>query len=213
MLVMAGLGGGTVAEAQGAAQARTDARPLTLVAFGDSLTAGYGLPQIAAFPAVLEKTLKARGYNVVVANAGVSGDTASGGLDRLDWSVADGTQGAIVEFGANDMLRGVDPAVTEAALDAIVMKLKARGIAVMLAGMRASPNLGPEYQARFDNLFRRIADRHGLVLYPFFLDGVAARRDLNQPDGLHPTAEGVRAIVDRILPTVEAFIATVGSKG
>jgi acyl-CoA thioesterase-1 len=186
--------------------------PIRLVAFGDSLTAGYGLPQEAAFPAVLEKALKARGYSVEITNAGVSGDTASAGLDRLDWSVPDGVDGVIVELGANDMLRGVDPAVPRRAIATIVERLKARGIPVMLAGMYASRNLGPDYIQKFDGLYQDIANRHGLVLYPFFLDGVAGERSLNLQDGIHPTAKGVEIIVARILPTVEKFLATLSQR-
>ncbi|WP_134500920.1 arylesterase [Microvirga pakistanensis] len=182
-------------------------RTLRLVALGDSLTAGYGLPQEAAFPAVLERALKAKGYRVEIANAGVSGDTSSGGLDRLDWSVPDGTDGVIVELGANDMLRGLDPAVTRRSLETIVERLKARNIPVMLAGMYASRNLGADYIRKFDILYSDIAKRHDLVLYPFFLDGVAGERSLNLPDGLHPTVKGVEIIVERILPSVEAFLA------
>jgi acyl-CoA thioesterase-1 len=182
-------------------------RPLKLVALGDSLTAGYGLPQAAAFPTVLESALASRGYRVEVANAGVSGDTSSGGLDRLDWSVPDGTDGVIVELGANDMLRGVDPDTTRKALDTIITRLKARNIPVMLAGMYAARNLGPDYVQRFDAIYPDLAKQYGLVLYPFFLDGVAGQTSLALPDGLHPTAEGVRIIVERILPSVESFIA------
>jgi acyl-CoA thioesterase I len=187
-------------------------RPLRLVALGDSLTAGYGLPQEAAFPAVLERALKAKGYRVEIANAGVSGDTSSGGLDRLDWSVPDGTDGVIVELGANDMLRGLDPAVTRRAVGAIVERLKARNIPVMLAGIYASRNLGPDYVQKFDSLYPDIAKRHDLVLYPFFLDGVAGERSLNLPDGLHPTAKGVEIIVGRILPTVESFLGRLSNR-
>jgi acyl-CoA thioesterase-1 len=187
-------------------------QPLRLVALGDSLTAGYGLPQEAAFPAVLERALKAKGYRVEIANAGVSGDTSSGGLDRLDWSVPDGTDGVIVELGANDMLRGLDPAVPRRAIGAIVERLKARNIPVMLAGMYASRNLGPDYVQKFDSLYPDIAKRHDLVLYPFFLDGVAGERSLNLPDGLHPTAKGVEIIVERILPTVESFIGRLSNR-
>lgn len=186
--------------------ANAQAKPLDIVALGDSLTAGLGLSQQAAFPAVLERALRTKGYNVTIANAGVSGDTASGGLDRLDWSVPDGTEAVIVELGANDMLRGTDPAVTERALDGLISRLKQRGIAVMLAGMQASPNLGPDYRERFDAIYPRLAKKHRLVLYPFFLEGVASVGGLNQPDGLHPSANGVTTIVERILPTVERFI-------
>lgn len=182
-------------------------QPIRLVALGDSLTAGYGLPANAAFPAVLERALQAKGRRVEIANAGVSGDTASGGLDRLDWSVPDGTDGVIVELGANDMLRGLDPAVTRKAIETIVERLKARNIPVMLAGMYASRNLGEDYVRRFEALYREIAEKHGLVLYPFFLDGIAGERALNLPDGLHPTAKGVEVIVERILPTVETFLS------
>ncbi|UHC18286.1 arylesterase [Methylobacterium currus] len=181
-------------------------RPLTLVALGDSLTAGYGLPADAAFPVQLEAALKAKGQAVTVANAGVSGDTTTGGLDRVEWSVPDGTDGVILELGANDMLRGTDPAVTEKALDAIIAKLKARGIPVLLAGMRAAPNLGPDYGKRFDAIYPKLAERYGLILYPFFLDGVAGDRSLTLADGLHPTRAGVTRVVAGILPSVEAFL-------
>jgi acyl-CoA thioesterase I len=185
---------------------RAEQRTLNLVALGDSLTAGYGLPADAAFPVQLEAALRAKGHAVTVANAGVSGDTATGGLDRVEWSVPDGTDGVVLELGANDMLRGTDPAVTEKALDAIVAKLKARGIPVLLAGMRAAPNLGPDYVKRFDALYPRLAERHGLILYPFFLDGIAGDRGLNLADGLHPTRAGVARVVAGILPTVETFL-------
>lgn len=187
-------------------------RPLRLVALGDSLSAGYGLPANAAFPAVLEKQLRAAGLAVEVANAGVSGDTSQGGLERLDWSVPNGTDGVILELGANDALRGVDPAVTEKALDTIITRLKARDIPVLLTGMYAPRNLGEAYYSRFDAIYPRLAQKHGLVLYPFFLDGVAGDRRLNQPDLLHPTAEGIGVIVQSILPTVRRFIATLPAK-
>lgn len=188
-------------------------RPLRIVALGDSLTAGYGLPQPAAFPTVLQAALAAKGESVEIANAGVSGDTSSGGLARLDWSVPDGTDGVIVELGANDMLRGVDPAVTRKALDTIVARLTARGIPVMLAGMRAAPNLGAAYVRSFESIFPDLAGRYDLVLYPFFLDGVAGELpSLSLPDGLHPSASGVRVIVERIFPTVETFLARVRAK-
>ncbi|HYF54944.1 MAG TPA: arylesterase [Salinarimonas sp.] len=184
-------------------------RPLKIVALGDSLTAGYGLPADAAFPVVLEAALRARGHAVEIVNAGVSGDTASGGLERLDWSVPEGTDAVILELGANDMLRGLDPAQTKKTLDTVIRRLKERNVAVLLAGMYASRNLGPDYVARFDALYPDLAKAHDLVLYPFFLDGVAGERRLNLPDGLHPTADGVRVIVERILPTVERFLAGV----
>lgn len=184
-------------------------RPLKLVALGDSLSAGYNLPGSAAFPTALEKALRDKGISVEIANAGVSGDTSQGGLERLDWSVPEGTDGVILELGANDALRGVDPALTEQSLDAIVTRLKARGISVLLAGMYAPRSNGPDYVARFDAIFPRLAEKHGLILYPFFLDGIAGDRVLNQPDMLHPTAEGVHVIVQRILPTVERFLASL----
>ena len=192
--------------------ARALDRTLRLVALGDSLTAGYGLPAEAAFPVVLEKALRARGHAVMVANAGVSGDTTTGGLDRLDWSVPDGTDGVILELGANDMLRGTDPAVPAKNLAVIVARLKARGIPVLLAGMFASRNLGAEYVKRFDAIYPELARREDLILYPFFLDGVAGERGLNQGDGLHPLAKGVETIVQRILPTVETFLGRLKAK-
>ena len=182
-------------------------RPVRIVILGDSLTAGRGLPADSTFPAKLEHALKARGIAVEIANAGVSGDTAVGGLARLDWSVPEGTDAVIVELGANDMLRGIDPKNTRRALEEIVRRLSARRIAVLLAGMRAAPNLGPDYARDFEAIYPELAARHGVLLYPFFLAGVAAEPKLNQGDGLHPTAAGVDAIVARILPQVEELIA------
>jgi acyl-CoA thioesterase-1 len=170
------------------------------------LSAGLGLAGHEAFPARLQKTLKDKDIAVDMTNAGVSGDTASGGRDRLDWSVADGTEAVIVELGANDALRGLDPAITRAALMEIVTRLKARGIAVMLCGMLAPPNYGSDYAARFNTIYPDLAKQFGVPLYPFFLDGVATDAKLNQADGLHPTAAGVDIIVARMLPTVEAFL-------
>ena len=193
-------------------RAQAPERPLRLVVLGDSLSAGYGLPASAAFPNVLERALRARGHKVEIANAGVSGDTSTGGLERLDWSVPDGTDGVIVELGANDMLRGLDPSLTRQSIGAIVERLRARNIPVMLAGMYASRNLGPDYVQKFDSLYPDIAKKHDLVLYPFFLDGVAGERSLNLPDGLHPTAKGVEIIVERILPTVESFLGRLSNR-
>nr|WP_249688740.1 arylesterase [Microvirga sp. 3-52] len=192
--------------------AHAQSKSIRLVALGDSLSAGYNLPQEAAFPVALERALKAKGYKVEVANAGVSGDTSSGGLDRLDWSVPDGTDGVILELGANDMLRGLDPAGTRRNIEAIVERLKSRNIPVLLAGMYASRNLGPDYVQKFDSIYPDIAKKHDLVLYPFFLDGVAGDRSLNLPDGLHPTAKGVEIIVERILPSVESFLARLSQR-
>jgi len=192
--------------------AQSQGQPIRLVALGDSLSAGYNLPQEAAFPVALERALKAKGYKVEIVNAGVSGDTSSGGLDRLDWSVPDGTDGVILELGANDMLRGLDPAGTRKNVEAIVERLKSRNIPVMLAGMYASRNLGPDYVQKFDSIYPDIAKKHDLVLYPFFLDGVAGDRSLNLPDGMHPTAKGVEIIVERILPSVESFLARLSQR-
>lgn len=181
--------------------------PLKIVAFGDSLTAGYGLPVQDAFPAKLQAALRAKGHNVEIENAGVSGDTASGGLSRLDWSIPDGTDGVIVELGANDMLRGVDPKVTRQALDDVLAKLKLRKIPVLLAGMRAAPNMGGEYARAFEPIFTDLAAKYDVVFYPFFLDGVAAQPKLALRDGVHPNAAGVDTIVNGILPKAEELIA------
>jgi acyl-CoA thioesterase-1 len=183
--------------------------PVRIVMLGDSLSAGLGLPAAAAFPAQLEKALKDKGLNVAINNAGVSGDTASGGLDRLDWSVPVGTQGVILELGANDALRGIDPKVTRAALEEILKRLKTRDVAVLLCGMVAPPNYGAEYATKFNAIFPDLAKKYEVPLYPFFLDGVAANTKLNQADGMHPTAAGIAVIVERILPTVEVFLGTI----
>jgi acyl-CoA thioesterase I len=186
--------------------------PVRIVALGDSLTAGLGLPANAAFPARLEQALRAKGIAVEISNAGVSGDTAAGGLARLDWSVPEGTDAVIVELGANDTLRGIDPKVTRQALEEIVRRLRGRGIAVLLAGMRAAPNLGADYARDFEAIYSDLAARNDLLLYPFFLDGVATDAKLNQRDGLHPTAAGVDAIVARILPKAEELVARARGK-
>jgi acyl-CoA thioesterase-1 len=181
--------------------------PVRIVALGDSLTAGYRLPADAAFPARLEKALQAKGINATVANAGVSGDTASDGLARLDWSVPDGTDAVILELGANDALRGLDPALTRKALAAILDRLRQRHIPVLLCGMLAPRNLGGDYVRRFDAIYPELAKSADALLYPFFLDGVATDPKLNQGDGLHPTAGGVDVIVARILPKVQELVA------
>ncbi|HLH10500.1 MAG TPA: arylesterase [Methylovirgula sp.] len=185
------------------------ARSLKLVAFGDSLTAGYNLPADAAFPAVLEKALRHDGYDVSIVNAGVSGNTAADGLARLDWSVQEGTDGVILELGANDMLRGLPPARTEEVLGEILTKLRARHIKVLLAGMLASPSLGADYVKAFDAIYPKLAAQYDVPLYPFFLKGVAGQHGLLLSDGMHPNAAGVRAIVGAILPTVETFLKTM----
>jgi acyl-CoA thioesterase-1 len=185
------------------------AKPIKIVAFGDSLTAGLGLPANQSFPARLQKALESKGIKVDMINAGVSGDTATGGRDRLDWSIPEGTDAVILELGANDAMRGTDPNVTRAALSDILTRLKARKIAVLLCGMLAPPNYGADYAARFNAVYPELAKQFGVPLYPFFLDGVAAEAKLNQADGIHPTAEGVDIIVRNILPTVQAFLGTI----
>ncbi|WP_343037816.1 arylesterase [Ancylobacter pratisalsi] len=185
------------------------AAPLRLVAFGDSLTAGYGLPANQAFPAQLQAALKAKGHDVVIENAGVSGDTSSAGLARIDWSIPEGTDGVILELGANDALRGIDPSITETSLSGMLARLKERGIPVLLAGMVAPPNLGRDYAERFNPIYPRLARQYDVPLYPFFLDGVAGQAGLNQADSVHPTGEGVKEIVARMLPVVEAWLATL----
>ena len=183
------------------------AEPVRILALGDSLTAGYGLARPASFPARLAKALNAGGRAVEVINAGVSGDTTAGGLARLEWALADGPDAVILELGANDGLRGLEPASTFANLDAILTRLAAAGVAVLLTGMKAPPNLGDEYGAEFAAIFPMLAKKHGVALYPFFLDGVAARPELNQADGIHPNPLGVNVIVERIVPHVKALIA------
>ena len=191
------------------ATASRETMPVKMVVLGDSLSAGFGLSGPAAFPARLQKALYSKGIAVDMINAGVSGDTSSGGRDRLDWSVPDGTNAVILELGANDALRGVDPKVTRSALTDILTRLKARGIAVLLCGMLAPPNYGVEYSANFNAIYPDLAKQFGVPLYPFFLEGVATEEKLNQPDGLHPTAEGIDVIVKNILPTVEAFLGAI----
>jgi acyl-CoA thioesterase-1 len=178
-----------------------------LLVLGDSLTAGYGLPQAQAFPARLEAALLAQGVDVNVIDAGVSGDTTAGGLARLDWAIGNPPAGyAIVELGANDGLRGLSPAAMEQNLDAILTRLKAKSVRVLLAGMRAPPNLGRDYATEYEAVFPRLARKHDAVFYPFFLEGIAADATLNQGDGLHPNAAGVEAIVHRILPSVRQLL-------
>jgi acyl-CoA thioesterase-1 len=185
------------------------AEPVKLVGFGDSLMAGYQLPAGDAFPVKLEAALRAKGHEVEIANAGVSGDTTSGGLARLDWSVPDGTQGVILELGANDALRGVAPEETEKNLDTMLTRLKERGIPVLLAGMLAPPNMGPEYGERFNAIYQKLADKHGVPLYPFFLESVVTKADLQLEDGMHPNARGVDAMVQAMLPAVENFLTSI----
>ena len=189
------------------------AEPVALVGFGDSLMAGYQLPAEDAFPVQLEKALREKGVEVAIVNAGVSGDTTSGGLARLDWSVPDGTKGVILELGANDALRGIPPEQTEQNLDRMVSGLKERGIAVLLVGMLAPPNMGGEYGERFNAMYERLAEKHQVPLYPFFLDGVVTHADLQLEDGMHPNGKGVAVMVERMLPTVERFLKSLGESG
>ncbi|HXV23732.1 MAG TPA: arylesterase [Alphaproteobacteria bacterium] len=180
------------------------AEPLRILAFGDSLTAGFGLPSGQGFARQLEEALAEKGIAAEVIDAGVSGDTTAGGLARLDWSLADRPDLVILELGANDMLRGIDPAETRANLDEMLSRLRAAETRILLAGMRAAPNLGADYGGAFERIYGELAAKHGVPLYPFFLEGVAADPKFNLPDGLHPNAAGVAEIVRRILPHVIA---------
>ncbi|MEE8333225.1 MAG: arylesterase [Alphaproteobacteria bacterium] len=182
------------------------AGPVRILVLGDSLAAGYGLRASAAFPARLEARLRADGFDVVAINAGVSGDTSAGGRSRLDWSLADRPDIVIVELGANDALRGLDPAMTRRNLDAILTRLTAAGVGVLLTGMYAPPNYGREYEKKFKAVYPALAEKHGVLFYPFFLDGVATVAALNQPDGVHPNERGVRVIVDLIAPYVVRWL-------
>lgn len=188
------------------------AQTLRILAFGDSLTAGLGLDPGEAFPARLEAALEARGHDIVIVNAGVSGDTSSAGAERLDWALDGKIDAVILELGANDALRGIDPQQTELALDGILTELKKRKLPVLFVGMLAPRNLGPDFGKKFDALFPRLAQKHGVLFYPFFLDGVAAEPALNQPDGLHPNSKGVDMIVSRILPITEDLLKQASSK-
>jgi acyl-CoA thioesterase-1 len=185
------------------------ARTIRLVVLGDSLTAGLGLPPGKAFPDRLQAALRARDWDVEVLNAGVSGDTAADGLQRYDWAVPADADALIVELGANDMLRGLKPEATKKALAMILDKAHAARLPTLIAGMRAGPNLGDEYDRTFDAIYPSLAKAYDVVLYPFFLNGVAGDPKLNQPDGMHPTAEGVEIIVERIAPSVEEILKQV----
>lgn len=184
----------------------------TIVVLGDSLVAGYGLQPGEDWPARMQAALADSGVNVEMVNAGQSGDTSSGGLSRLDWSIPDGTDGVIIELGANDALRGIPVELTAANIDAMIVRLKERGIPVMLMGMRAPPNMGPEYATAFDAIYAEAAERHSVPLYPFFLDGVAAEPSLNLSDGMHPNAAGIDEMVRRTLPAVSRFAASLGGE-
>lgn len=189
------------------------AEPFSLVGFGDSLMAGYQLPAADAFPARLEKALREKGHDVTIANAGVSGDTTSGGLARIDWSVPDGTKGVILELGANDALRGIAPEESRKNLIAMIEKLKSRGIAMLLVGMMAPPNMGADYAARFNPVYPELAKTYGLELYPFFLDGVVEDAKLKIEDGMHPNGDGVGVMVERFLPSAERFLQSIATGG
>lgn len=180
--------------------------PVEIVALGDSLMAGYNLAAGEGFTEQLAIALKDKGIEAEVVNAAVSGDTTSGGRERLDWSVPESADIVILELGANDMLRGIEPAITRQNLDHMIVKLKRKGVGIILAGMRAAPSMGPEFQAAFDPIYAELAAAHGIVLYPFFLDGVAAQPDLLLADGMHPNARGVAVMVKHILPVVEDAI-------
>jgi acyl-CoA thioesterase-1 len=187
-------------------------KPVRIVAFGDSLTAGLGLPPSEAFPAQLEKALKAKGHDVQIANAGVSGDTTAAGLERFDWAIPDDTEAVILELGANDALRGMDPNIARANLDKILTRLHDKNIEVLLTGMLAPKNWGAPYEDEFNVIYKDLAAKYGAILYPFFLEGVAVKADLNQSDGLHPTGKGVGVIVERIMPSVEQLISRVDAR-
>jgi acyl-CoA thioesterase I len=188
------------------AMSAADAATVKILALGTSLTQGLGVPPGLDLIAVLETRLKASGLDVKFINAGVSGDTSAGGLARLDWSLADRPQAAIIELGSNDALRGQAPAETEKNLAAILTRLKSAHVAVLLTGMKAPRNLGPEYDAQFDAIYPRLAKRFDVLFYPFILDGVAADPKLNQADGIHPNPAGVKIIADRMLPYVKRLV-------
>jgi acyl-CoA thioesterase I len=188
------------------------AKSITLLALGDSLTSGLGLEASEAFPAKLEAALKSRYPGLKIINGGVSGDTAADGLARLDWVLTDEVGGLIVELGANDALRGLDVSQTETALNAIMVKAQLRNLPVLILGMKAPPNMGPDYVARFDGLYPRLAAKYQALFYPFYLDGVAANASLNQADGIHPNGQGVDVIVSKVMPSVEELIGKVGVK-
>jgi len=193
---------------------RIEAEPRNalIVAFGDSLTAGLGLKQNEAFPAQLEAALKARGTEVTVVNAGVSGDTAAAALARLDWALPDGAGAMIIELGGNDALQGIPPEGTKAALEKIIEKVQAKGLPILLAGQEAPRNMGKDYVDEFRALYADLASRYGVIFYPFFLEGVALNDSLMQADGIHPNAKGVAVIVEGILPKVDELLAQVAAK-
>jgi acyl-CoA thioesterase-1 len=185
------------------------ARTLNIVAFGDSLTAGYQLPPDEAFPARLEVLARSKGVDVVITNAGVSGDTTADGLARLDWSIPDGTDGVILELGANDALRGLSPEESRKNLDAMLTRLKERRIPVLLAGIPAPPNMGADYETRFNPIFKELGEIHGVPLYPFILDGVMMVPGMQLEDGMHPNDAGTTAMAEKFLPVFETFLKSL----
>lgn len=195
----------------GSGSARAQEKAINLVGFGDSLMAGYQLAPSESYTAQLETALKAKGHNVVITNAGVSGDTTSAGLSRIDWSVPDGTDGVILELGANDALRGIAPEQSEKNLDAMLARLKERGIPMLLAGILAPPNMGGDYAEKFNPIYKRLSEKYAVPLYPFFLDGVTTVPGMQLEDGMHPNARGVAVMVERTLPMVEAFLGEIGA--
>ena len=209
----AAIAAGIVFAMSGLRANQAEAREAVIVAFGDSLTAGFGLPEKESFPAQLEQALKVRGQEVRVVNAGESGDTAAAGLARLDWAMSNDASAVIIELGANDALQGLDPAATKAVLEKIITQVKARGLPILLAGMEAPRNLGKDYVDQFRAMYVDLARRYDVVFYPFFLDGVALDDKFMQGDGLHPNAQGVARIVELILPKVEELLARVSAKG
>lgn len=188
------------------------ASPVTLVTYGDSLSAGYNLKETDSFPAQLEKALKARGHDVRVVNASVSGDTTAAGLARFEWSFPKGADGVILELGANDALRGLDPKETRANLDRLIERIKAKGANVLLAGMLAPRNMGVRYTEAFDRIYPEAAKKHDVLFYPFFLYDVVGKKEFNLSDGLHPNAEGVKKIVEQMVPKVEELLKRIAAK-
>jgi acyl-CoA thioesterase I len=184
----------------------------TLLALGDSLTAGYGLDPGQSLPDKLQESLRAKGHDVTFINAGVSGDTAAQGAARLDWALTHDVKAVIVELGANDALRGLEPTQTDAALRQIMEELKKRKLPVLILGMKAPPNLGSDFQGKFDTIYPKLASDYNALLYPFYLDGVAAQPDLNQPDGIHPNVKGLAVIVPKLLPLVEKLVSSAGGE-
>jgi acyl-CoA thioesterase I len=186
---------------------QANAKPITILALGDSLTAGYGLEPGHAMPDVLQAALRETGLDITIINAGVSGDTAAQGAARLDWALTDDVKAIVVELGANDALRGLKPEQVDQSLRQIMDKAKAKNLPVLILGMKAPPNLGVDYQTKFDAIYPKLAADYGAMLYPFYLDGVAAHAELNQPDGIHPNDKGVAVIVPKLVPLIKTLVA------